>query len=343
MKFKRKNAELLRKVLDRWVADGLLSPGKGEALRSSISEIPFNWHGITRAAFTIALVSGLASFAYLLADKLLLELFYKIINAPYPLLTIIFGVLAGAGYYFTWRRAGRRPRGDYSNEALMLGSGALAGASLFFLGRSVSPGLEHYAPLFLIGSILWLALGRLLPSPSTWVVGCLCLIIWFGTETAYFNGDSSYFLGMNLPLRLFLFSVPLILLSFHLRRLEWPSFYAESFFVLAVMTFFVSLWFLSIFGNFGDWDSWQDASEWVFVPYSLLLAALSGLAVYLGSRWDDSYLKGIGILFFLLNIYTKYFEHGWPRMHGALFFLVLALSFWFIGRRAEKLWEITGD
>ncbi len=340
MKAHPKDAELLRRAIHRWKDLGLLTEEKAEQLEDSITEIPFNWHQITRLAFSIALICGLVSFIYLLADKLLLELFYKIINAPYPLLSALLALCAAGTYFMGWRRTRRREQ-VYSTEAIMLAAGAMAGAALFFLGRSISEEMAHYSLLFLAGAGIWLILGRALPSPSTWVVGVLCLLAWFGTETAYIGGDDPYWLGMNLPLRYFLFSFLLLAAAVWLGRSYWPAFFPDSLRFIAYLVLFSALWLLSLFGNFGDWDAWRAASGWRFAGWSLLLALLSALAVWFGSRQKDNLLRGLGIFFFLLNLYTKYFEHAWDRMHGALFFLILALSFWFIGRRAEKLWEIT--
>ena len=42
----------------------------------------------------------------------------------------------------------------------------------------------------------------------------------------------------------------------------------------------------------------------------------------------------------LINIYTRYFEYFWDVTDKALFFIILGLSFWLIGRKAEKIWNV---
>jgi len=45
----------------------------------------------------------------------------------------------------------------------------------------------------------------------------------------------------------------------------------------------------------------------------------------------------LGLVFFLVNIYTRYFEYFWDRTNKGIFFAILALSFWFVGKKAEQL------
>lgn len=59
-----------------------------------------------------------------------------------------------------------------------------------------------------------------------------------------------------------------------------------------------------------------------------------------GLKFDDASSRGLGITFLFLNLYTKYFEYFWKESHKAIFFLILAISFWLIGRYAEKIWNL---
>jgi hypothetical protein len=59
----------------------------------------------------------------------------------------------------------------------------------------------------------------------------------------------------------------------------------------------------------------------------------------LGIKKEDSLLKNIGVSFIFLNLYTRYFEYFWDELHKALFFGIIAISFWVIGKKAEKIWD----
>ncbi|MCH5688495.1 hypothetical protein LWM68_32070 [Niabella sp. W65] len=70
-----------------------------------------------------------------------------------------------------------------------------------------------------------------------------------------------------------------------------------------------------------------------------------GHCIYFAADWrtrvcdktKDETLRDIVIIFFLLNIYTRYFEYFWDHTNKGLFFALLALSFWLIGKKAEQL------
>lgn len=50
-------------------------------------------------------------------------------------------------------------------------------------------------------------------------------------------------------------------------------------------------------------------------------------------------LRGFGLTFTAINLYTRFFEFFWNGMHKVLFFLILAVSLAVIGRYAERIWH----
>ena len=63
-------------------------------------------------------------------------------------------------------------------------------------------------------------------------------------------------------------------------------------------------------------------------------------AIWHGLRHDDGASRGFGLVFLFINLYTKYFEYFWDASHKAIFFFLLAVSFWLIGSKAEALWNL---
>ena len=51
-------------------------------------------------------------------------------------------------------------------------------------------------------------------------------------------------------------------------------------------------------------------------------------------------LRGFGLTFLFINLYTRFFEYLWDSLHKAVFFAVLAVSFWLLGSKAETLWHL---
>jgi len=64
-----------------------------------------------------------------------------------------------------------------------------------------------------------------------------------------------------------------------------------------------------------------------------------GFLLY-GLKNRDMIAREFGITFLLIFIYTKYFEYFWDQTNKTLFFAILGFSFWLIGRRAEKIWNL---
>lgn len=74
---------------------------------------------------------------------------------------------------------------------------------------------------------------------------------------------------------------------------------------------------------------------------SLACALLSAAILLLGLRNDDGVLRGFGLTFLGINLYTRFFEFLWADLHKAIFFALLAVSFWFLGSRAESIWQLS--
>ena len=76
------------------------------------------------------------------------------------------------------------------------------------------------------------------------------------------------------------------------------------------------------------------------IHWGLVFALAALAAIVFGLKCDDYASRSFGITFLFINLYTKYFEYFWDSMHKALFFFIMAVSFWFIGTRAEKIWNL---
>ena len=85
---------------------------------------------------------------------------------------------------------------------------------------------------------------------------------------------------------------------------------------------------------------WGDARQIKLLHWSLLFVLAAIGAIYYGLKQDDQVSRGFGITFLFINLYTKYFEYFWDATHKAVFFVILGVSFWFLGWRAEKIWNL---
>ncbi|MDR0379759.1 MAG: DUF2157 domain-containing protein, partial [Candidatus Accumulibacter sp.] len=92
--------------------------------------------------------------------------------------------------------------------------------------------------------------------------------------------------------------------------------------------------------NYGDIHSWYQSRQIELLQWGLLFALAAVAAIVHGLKQDDYTSRAFGITFLFINLYTKYFEFFWDAAHKAVFFLIIAASFWLIGSRAEKIWNL---
>ena len=123
-----------------------------------------------------------------------------------------------------------------------------------------------------------------------------------------------------------------------LRKEKTHTFYPITYYS-GLLGLLFSLWLVSMFGNHGSLSTWSEAPQYQFWYAVILLALASLVTIWWGLRQQERLTTEIGIVFLLLNIYTRYFEYGWDSLHQVVFFSLLALSFWLIGRKAESIWN----
>ena len=58
---------------------------------------------------------------------------------------------------------------------------------------------------------------------------------------------------------------------------------------------------------------------------------------------DNPTTRGFGLTFLFINLYTRYFEFFWDAAPKAVFFVILAASFWALGHKAETIWNLGRD
>lgn len=351
----KKQHVIISRAIERWRDTGTIDQETAQRLTGSIAVAPFDWRRTARYAFIISICCIVIAVAAILADKALLELLQRLFDVPAIAKCGFFALLSAAIFRDALRKRKRHPDRIYRNEAIFfLGVLALA-AAVLFLGLALSRGTQHYSVLFLIASILYALLGLWFPSKQVWTFGLLSLGTWMGTETGYISGHGSYFLGMNYPLRFVIFGAALTGIgiagphspgrdnvpnadSGSLRdRLILVSRQTK---VVDLLNLFIALWIMSIFGNYGDMNEWHKVRQYELFHWALIFGGAAVAAVWYGLREDDGVLRGFGLTFLFINLYTRLFEYLWIPVHKAIFFALLAASFWYLGTRAEKIWNL---
>lgn len=336
----KKEAEAVTKALEGWQAEDTLPPSEVERLKHTITVIAFNWHKLAKYCFWIAIVSIIISISSLIADVNIQKLLAIIFTAPAWLkclgLAILSAGLYGLGYY--WQRT--KPDRIFSAEAILFLGVLATAATICQFGIAVSPSGEHFSILLLISFIIYGLLGIFFKSKLIWFFALISFGGWFGAETGYQSGWGAYYLGMNYPVRFVLFGGILTLVALNMDHIKRIQFLQNTTLIMGLLYLFIALWILSIFGDYQNMDDWHKAKPMELFHWSLLFAAVAIAAIYHGIKYENNITKGFGLTFIFINLYTRFFEYFWDKLHMGIFFALLAASFWYLGSKAEKIWHI---
>lgn len=343
MQLSPKEARIVQHAIETWEKEGVIAQDQAQTLRNAYEVSFFDWKRLAKYAFWMAIGSLLIALSSVLADRWLIALFNTLFTAPESAKAVVFALCAGGLYALGIQKRRKNPEKTYSNEAVFFLGVVATALSIAFLGKAIDTGSGHFSLLFLLASLVYGALGLWFPSTLVWVFALLSLGSWFGAETGYASGWGAYYLGMNYPMRFVLFGLVLLGLSTYVFG-QWKS--RASFLfpsrAMGLLYLFLALWILSIFGNYSDPYAWKMARQIELFHWSLLFGAAALGSIYHGLRYDDGLTRGFGITFLFINLYTRFFEYFWDSTHKAIFFSLLAASFWYLGSKAQKIWNLEG-
>lgn len=332
--------ELVERALDYWVEEEQLTQEKGEMLKTTIDQRSFEWKVLARYAFWIALVSLIFSVFSLFSDDMLMQFVERFYETPNIVFTIVFAAIAVGFYVLGFRNKKKNPEKTFSNETLMLAGAFSTAASVGFLGQVLDKTTSHYTISFLISILIYIWLSVKLHSKLIWIFALVALGVWFGTETAYHSDWGFKFWGMNYPLRFTIFG--LLITSFSIwaqPKIKAVASFQGVSYVVGLLYTMIALWGLSIFGNYSSFDNWTQIRQYEIFYWGVIGTVMSlSLAVY-GMKTKDNVARDIGFVFFILNLYTRFVEYLWDNINRTVFFLLLAVSFWVVGRWAERIWR----
>lgn len=333
-------AEFLDNTIKHWEEEGLIDSAKAEQLRSSYAVKQFDWRRLAQYSFWIALACGLIAVASLVINDAIINLLQSLYNTPDILISVLAAGIAAWMYYYGQRQKRKFPERQFSNEATLFSGVLFTAISIAFLGKALDNGSGHYSTLFLLSVFVYGALALKFQSKLIWAFALISLGSWFGTETGYQTNWGNYFFGLNYPLRFVLFGAVLTASGLVLEHYKKLQGFNTLTYVIGLFYFFISLWILSIFGNLATIEDWLKTDQVELVSWGIISSVASlGVMLY-GLKQKDEIAREFGITFLLINIYTRYFEYMWDRTDKAIFFGILAVSFWLIGRKAEKIWNL---
>lgn len=332
MQADKQEREVLGKALDEWKDAGLLTPEHAAQLRGTIKAKESGTEQLAHYFFIIAVCCALLAFGALFIDEKLLQRLQQTFLLHNITIAVAAMILSAICFRFARRQ---RPVVSVAAYELYLVPGTLTALiSLVYICKETGNG-DGYTFFLGLASIMLGALCIVFRSRMLWCGFLLAGMGWFGAFSTVHSHDN-LFLGMNYPVRFTLFGLLVLVLSWGQRKIPRLDGYYRISYHAGLLIFFTALWGLSVFGNYGYLDQWAAVRQTQVLGFSFLFGAATGIALYLGIRYDDPAVRDYSILFLLLNLYTRYFEYFWNSMNKGLFFLFLALSFWLLGRWLNK-------
>lgn len=153
------------------------------------------------------------------------------------------------------------------------------------------------------------------------VAGICCVAAWVAARVGEWGGLYWLHAGERpenfFPVAALLFAVPA--LADHRRRPDFPAVYR----IFGLLCLLLPMLILGHWSHGSYLDLDVDVIEGL---YQVLGFLVSGLAIWLGARRQWNEAVNTGITFFVIFLYTKFFDWWWQIMPKWLFFLVVGLT-----------------
>lgn len=151
--------------------------------------------------------------------------------------------------------------------------------------------------------------------------GLACLIAFMAARVGTWSGIYWIHFGERpenfLPAAVVLFALPQFVR--HQRYEQFPAVYR----LVGLLAFFVPVLILSHWGR-GSYLDWP--ASMIEGSYQLAGFLFSALAIWLGLRRQWTETANAGVVFFVIFLYTKFYDWWWELLPKYLFFLILGLT-----------------
>jgi hypothetical protein len=296
----------LAQDVSAWLADGLIPADTFALLGQRYGAADF---GIAQAIKSLGIAGGMIAFFGLLG------LVAAISRSQGFAALLLLGTgcgLTAVGIRLSTDRLARFT--SSSKSVLMLGVVSFAlGIGVAFNGM----GISNQSVILLTGAIVLVPLVILAYYYANTFLLILALILffhWVGSWTSML-GRSTYEIDIQDPRAMALVALVVVVLGiYHERNLrnETGRFF-RAYETLGLIYLNLSLLILSIAGG----ARWGPEEFWVLALFGAAIAQIVA-----GARLHNPLFTGFGVTTFAVNVFTRYFERFWHRLHtGAFFFL----------------------
>ncbi len=339
MRVSQKDAEIINNAIDRWEEEKVVDTEKANQLRNAVTVYKDDLGSFTFYAFVAAVSCAILAFGAIVLDEKWIERLRRFFAFSEVLIGGVFLMLSVVLVWFARKRKQKHPDAALSNESFNILTVLSLGIAITYLTRGLGDGYRFYGLVVFALAVSYGFVAKYLQSKLIWICALLALVVSWCIQTWIWSApEHLYFMGMNYPLRMTVFCAVLLAAAGFLRRqlqaVQLP-FYEITIYFFWIF-FLLSGLFLSVSGNL-SYDVWSNIRQGRLFPWALgYTLLLCGLIAY-AYRLKDELFRDLVLLFFLLNIYTRYFEYFWDKTNKGIFFAILALSFWLIGRKTEQM------
>jgi hypothetical protein len=196
-----------------------------------------------------------------------------------------------------------------TSAALEMVAGFALQGLTFLLAIDFSTGSENWPALVGVQALLLAGLAYLLRNRLVLIHSAVCFFLFFGGETGYVSGWGAYWMSLNYPLRFIAAGLAFLGVAWlHAAYLRgaYQSFtrvYAH----FGLLVVHLALWFLAVFGYFEEHVRW-DGNEGERVAFSVVWAITSAACLWFAGTSGQRMLRGYGLTFLIINVYTFYFQ-----------------------------------
>jgi hypothetical protein len=338
VKLSKKQYVLVERLLENWVQRGLLSSDQKQLLSSDIGRKAVNWHRVAQNMLGLAVFFMVVAFFQLVADEWVLRLLENFVALSDGFFMVLLGFLTVTFILVAWFvHKSAKVSSRIFEEALLLMSGLSFGGMLYYAHVIFEWQQGTQIMQLFMGAVMLLCLGYCFRSSLLWLLGWGLFFFWVGLQTAYADDWNSVFWGMNLAVRYLVFSAVFILVLQGLKELGCLRRFFSLTLQLGLLLMWFSFWMCALFGNYASWEAWESASSLQLLPWGMAMAALAFYFWWAGRRKKRQDWVWMGSLAFFADACTQYFLFLWEPLPPVLFFFILAVLFFVIGRKAEVI------
>lgn len=301
----------IQRELDRLQAQGLLAPDARARIGEQYPVTPWNRRVLSRWFTILGMVSMGAGVLVLLRHL-----------GSALRLTEVGCAVGFVGLLLLGRRL--RARAPKAAAAAELGAGfALQGLTVA-LAIDLSTGSDDWPSLVGLCTLELLLLAYALGNRLVLIHALVNLFVWFGGATGYISGWGAYWLRMTYPVRFLAAGVVTLGVAWaHAHLLAGPrQAFARVYAHFGLLIVHLALWFLALFGLFTTRVRWE-GTEGERLLFTLVWAGTAVGCLVAGARSGLRLLRGYGLTFLIINVYTFYFQFVVANSAGAWFLHLL--------------------